>query len=384
MPTCGIGGSRGLLPPDMRILQLCLSHGYGGLELYVSRLAMLLRQQGHDCRAVALHGSRLAASLAEQRVPTTFLRTHLHPLPLLAARRLGRMIDDEAIDVVHLHWSRDLPLAALAKRSCRRPVRLVHSRHMSITRPKHDVYHRYLYHSLDRLVVLSEVMRKDALRFLPANEKAIEVIYLGVPAPDPGITDRLVPPRTGADLLIGLFGRIEPLKGQHLLIEAVDLLRERGIHARARIIGHAMDEAWVAHLKQDVARRGLDAWIEFTGFLPDPMRIMPEFDVIVLATRRETFGLVLVEAMRCGVAVIGSRAGGVPEIIEHERSGLLFEPESAASLADCLQRLARDPELRRRLALAGRERAGRLFSETRHVEELERLFVRVSAPGEIL
>ncbi len=368
----------------MRILQLCLSHGHGGLELYVSRLAVLLRQRGHDCRAVALHGTRLAAGLADQGVPTTFLRASAHPLPLLAARRLGRLLDDEAIDVVHLHWSRDLPLAALAKRLCRRPVRLVHSRHMSITRPKHDVYHRFLYHGLDRLVVLSEVMREEALRYLPVPETAIEVIYLGVPGPGPEIAGRPAPSRTHNDLLIGLFGRIEPLKGQHLLIEAVDLLRKRGFPARARIIGHAMDAAYLAQLKQDVARRGLGEQIEFAGFLPDPMRIMPEFDIIVLATRRETFGLVLVEAMRCGVAVIGSRAGGVPEIIEHEQSGLLFEPESAESLADCLQRLAGDAELRRRLALAGRERAERLFSEAHHVEELERLFVRVSAPGGIL
>jgi glycosyltransferase involved in cell wall biosynthesis len=353
----------------MRILQLCLSDGHGGLELYVARLCEQLRARGHECSAVVAADTMLARRLAEQDVPLTLWRVRARKLPLLAAKRLARHLERERIDIVHVNWAKDLPLAALAKGLCRRPVKLVHSRHMSITRPKRSPYHRWLYGALDKLIVLSELMQEEAGRYLPIPAAKIETLYLGVAASEAVSA----PEAKEGPLRVGLFGRIEPEKGQHLLIEAAGLLRQRGVTVHARIIGHAMDQAYLAALKSKVAQQGLQNQVEFAGFHPAPQQIMPEFDVIVLATRRETFGLVLVEAMRCGVAVIGSNAGGVPEIIEHGKSGLLFEPGSAESLAYQLQALAEGPPARRRLAVAGRARANRMFAQEHHVAMLELL-----------
>lgn len=357
----------------MRILELCLSDGHGGLELYVARLCDLLRERGHHCQAVVAAGTMLAKRLAEQGVGHTELRVKARKLPLAAARQLARLLERERIDLLHVNWAKDLPLAALAKRLCRRPVKLVHSRHMSITRPKRNPYHRFVYGSLDKLIVLSRLMHEEARRYLPVAEARIETLYLGVAAP----AAVPVPAARERPLQVGLFGRIEPEKGQHLLIEAIELLRRRGIRVQASLIGHVMDEAYLAKMRAEVERRDLRDQVSFAGFHPAPLQIMPGFDVIVLATRRETFGLVLVEAMRCGVAVIGSNAGGVAEIIEHDQSGLLFEPGSAASLADQLERLAADPSLRGRLAAAGRRRADRLFSQEQHVQAIEGSMARL-------
>lgn len=352
-----------------RILQLCLSNGHGGLELYVARLHRLLRERGHDCTAMVSPGTLLAQRLAEQGAPGTEFGARFHQLPLIAARRLARFLERERIDLVHIHWSKDLPLAALAKRLSRRPVRLVHSRHMHITRPKFDPYHRMLYSSLDRLIVLSKVMHADARRYLPVDEDRIELVYLGVAAPSAAA--QATPPPEDGILRIGQFSRIEHGKGQHVLIEAVDLLRSQGMEARARIVGYVMDERYMAGLRAEVARRGLGDRIEFVGFLPAPQQTMPGYDVIVLASGSETFGLVLIEAMRAGVAVVGTNAGGVPEIIEDGRSGLLFEPGSATDLAGKLRYLVENPERRREFAQAGRQRAERLFSEERHIADVE-------------
>jgi L-malate glycosyltransferase len=360
----------------MRILQLCLSDGRGGLELYVARLSHLLREAGHECSAITAPGTLLSERMRAQHVPTVELRTRVRHAPLLAAARLAAHLQRERIDILHVHWAKDLPLAVLAKRLCRRPLRLIHSRHMRITRPKKDPYHRLLYGAVDRLVVLSRTMRDEALRYLPLPEHAIVPVYLGVAAPSrrrdperwPGASSE-----PNAPLKVGMFGRIEREKGQHLLIEAVDLLRARDIPVHATIIGHAMDEAYLASLEETVRQRGLQQHIEFAGFHPEPMQLMPDFDVIVLATYCETFGLVLVEAMRCGVAVIGSNAGGVPEIIEHGRTGLLFEPGSAASLAEQVALLAGDRQRTRAIAEQGRHRADAQFSDERHLSEIGKL-----------
>ena len=95
------------------------------------------------------------------------------------------------------------------------------------------------------------------------------------------------------------------------------------------------------------------------------------FDAVVLATKCETFGLVLPEAMRAGVAVIGSKCGGIPEIIKHEKTGLLFESEDVSDLTKQLSKLVSDEEFCKKLAKAD---ADKRFSEEKHFERLLKLF----------
>ena len=97
----------------------------------------------------------------------------------------------------------------------------------------------------------------------------------------------------------------------------------------------------------------------------------------MLTTDTETFGLVIAEAMRAGTAVIGTNAGGVPEMIKHGDTGLLIEPGDAAGLADAIERLATDPPLRERLAACGKAFADEHFSEPRHFEGLHTIFESV-------
>ena len=96
-----------------------------------------------------------------------------------------------------------------------------------------------------------------------------------------------------------------------------------------------------------------------------------------MPTFEETFGLVLAEAMHMGVAVIGSRAGGVPEIIDQEVTGLMFEPGNYNDLAATLRRLHGDSELRRRLAEQGRASAMEKYSDESHMRRLENYFARL-------
>lgn len=363
-----------------RILELCLSTGHGGLELYAARLAGRLMEEGHDCVAMAAEGTRFAARLDEQGTPWVPFRVGLRKVPLLSAVRLARFIERASIDVIHIHWSNDLPLAALAKRLCRRPVRLVHSRHIHLTRPKKNPYHRLLYTAVDLYVVLTRAMYEDARRHLPLPADAIELVHLGVPAP---AAHAAASARDAGDtaLEVGQFSRIERGKGQHLLIQAVDIARRSGAQVHASIFGHVMDEGYMAFLRAEVDRLGLGEQVGFHAFHPAPQERMPGFDAVVVASENETFGLVLIEAMRAGVCVIGSDAGGVPEIIEDGVSGLLFESGSARSLSRRLEYLARDPDARKRLAQAGKARADRDFSEEAHLRKITAALLR-QVPGQ--
>ena len=152
------------------------------------------------------------------------------------------------------------------------------------------------------------------------------------------------------------------------------MLLEQGQKIQVAIIGHVMDKDYFKQLEAEIKENNLDSDIFYLGFHSSPTSIMPCFDAVVLATKCETFGLVLPEAMRAGVAVIGSNSGGVPEIIKHEKTGLLFESEDVTDLTKQLSKLVLDQDFCIKLAKAGKEEADKRFSEEKHFEKLIKLF----------
>jgi glycosyltransferase involved in cell wall biosynthesis len=99
------------------------------------------------------------------------------------------------------------------------------------------------------------------------------------------------------------------------------------------------------------------------------------FDLVLLPSYNETFGLVLAEAMRSGVAVIGTNYGGVTEIIDHQKTGLLFEKDNARDLADKIELLYSDKDYRVKLAQQGKAKADKYFNDESHFQKLEKLFL---------
>jgi glycosyltransferase involved in cell wall biosynthesis len=364
----------------MKVMELCLSDGVGGLELYAVRSASQLQAGGVDCIAVGSPGTLFSQRMQEQQTKTIALKRRFEVLPRIAARKLAKIIDDEAVDIIHMHWGHDLNLAVLAKKAARRPVKLVYTRQMAITRNKHDWYHRYLYGHVDLYLTITDELAAAAKRFLPMPESSIQRLYYGVDRPPPmdpnrrGEVRRSLGVKTNSDFVIGLVGRIEQGKGQHVLINAVVRLHKEGLPVHATIIGPVMDQDYYENIQLTVRDRGLQETVTFYGSHDNPIEIMGAFDVVVLATKKETFGLVLIEAMRSGVAVIGTNAGGVPEIIEHDQTGLLVKPQDIDDLADKLRKLYQDSDHRRRLAENGRQKADRLFTTETHYEQLVRYF----------
>lgn len=359
--------------PDKKVVELCLSPDFGGLEMYMLRVVRsLAHAHGGSLVVVAPH-SKLEARLRAEGLPHRALRVMLPRFPLLAARRLAAWLDTEESDVIHVHWGKDLSLAALACRFAERRVRIVYTRQMSLTRPKRDWYHRLLYAHVNPLLAITRQLQEEARRFLPLPPERVQLLYCGVaaaPSPAPSACAALraragVPP---GRFMVGLFGRIEPAKGQHVLVDAVGLLKSHGVHAV--LFGEPMRPAHLEALRAQIVRLGLLERVYYYGFHSSPAEIMGCFDCIVLTTYNETFGLVLVEAMRAGVAVVGTAAGGVPEIIEDGVSGLLVPPGDPAALAAAIERLERDPVLRRRLAACGKNVADQRFNEENHFAKL--------------
>lgn len=360
----------------MKLLELCLSQGFGGLELYAEKVIRHYHYKNVPCLPVISKDSLLDNRLGNRQIPRSYLKVMNQYLPLIAAFRLARLCRDIEITTLHIHWRKDFPLAVFTKLLCSSPLRLVYTRQMALTRVKRDVYHRFLYRFVDWYLPITKNLEQEARRYLPLASDKIKVLYYGVSGQKQADinfcneyfdTVKL----TKGIFTVGLFGRIEAGKGQHLLVDAILKLVAKGVKIQAAIIGHVMDQSYYDSLKEKVADSSMENKIRFADFHPEPTTIMGCFDVIVLASKAETFGLVLPEAMRAGTAVIGTNAGGVPEIIEDGKTGLLFTPEKSDELADCLEKMINNPDLHKRLIENGKQFADENFSEEKHFKELD-------------
>lgn len=364
-----------------KVLHICLSSGWGGLEMYPSRIIPELARQGWQAHGLALAGSRVAESFREAGVEPLTLASRGRAL--LAVGRVLSYLRTHGIEVIHCHKSSDLRLGALLA-TLRPSLRLFFTDHMGVTRPKKDPYHRWAYGRVTRLFSISEATRQRNRAAFPLSAERIRRLYLGIdPAPYAPCLDDEASAALRRELgvpegavAIGLPGRLTPGKGQEVWIEALARLAEtlpelawHGVLIGGLTAGEGSDEAHVAALRRRIDELGLASRIAFTGFRRDLPRLFEALDIVCVPSRNEAFGLTVIEAMAAGKAVIGSDSGAIPELLDAE-TGRLAPPEDAAAWAEALAELAGDAELRRRLGQAARRRVEKDFTLAAHVAGL--------------
>jgi glycosyltransferase involved in cell wall biosynthesis len=166
--------------------------------------------------------------------------------------------------------------------------------------------------------------------------------------------------------VVGLVGRLEPWKGQDRLLSAHAILRERGHTLHTVLVGgdaYDISPQYARSLPPLVDRLGLQDAVTMTGQVPDAGPYIDQLDVLVSASDGEPFGIVILEGMARGVAVLAVDSGGPAELIEHGRTGLLARSSEPSALADALESLLVSPALRRTLGEAGRELYAREFTD---------------------
>lgn len=358
----------------MNLLIVCTSPGLGGLELYSEREWQYLNHHIQGSVLFALSSnSRLEQRIFQENSDHLISARPRKFFPITEAYKLAKYIDTNHIDVIHMHWGNDLHYCVLAKLYSKRKPMLIYTRHMGITRPKKDLIHRFFYHQVDFLLAASKYVYDQAIQFLPLSAHQIKLFYLGVPEPSPQHVNcftGLPNYKHGQTFNIGMFGRIEHGKGQHILVNGVIELAKKGMNVSAYIIGNVMDDAYHNELKKRISSAGAQDRIHFIDFVESPPRLMQCFDVIALLTYCETFGLILAEAMRSGICVIGTNSGGVPEIIDSGETGILIEPGNSNSFEKACWELYKKPGYRKQLALNGKVKADLHFNENTQFQTL--------------
>jgi glycosyltransferase involved in cell wall biosynthesis len=180
----------------------------------------------------------------------------------------------------------------------------------------------------------------------------------------------------GRELVIGTLGTVSHRKGSDLFLALADRVRRELPGAEFRMIGpcpEGSEQSWASDLVRAAEAQGV-----VTGARSDVFSELSEWDLLVLPSRNEPFGLVVVEAMASGLPVVATRVGGLPEIVA-EDTGVLVEVNDLEAAAEAVLRLAREPLTRAAMGRAGRARVERHFTLERQAEGVHEAYCRALA-----
>lgn len=348
-------------------------HLYGGPQ-QVIYLVSALQRRGHECVLVCPPDSGIdaAARLAGIPVRNLFCASELD-LPY--AYRLTQYLQKARPDLVHCHSRRGADmLGGLAAGLADIPA--------VVTRRVDNSEMRLLatlrYRPFRKIIAVSEAVAA-ALRANDVAPERIEVIRSAVDAEHFATRPDCREFRAEFDIPAGCYviataGQLIPRKGHRYLLEAAARLRDSVPPFRLLLFGHGY---LGNQLRAQAASLGLDDIVHFAGFRDDLDDFMGCIDLFVHPALTEGLGVIALKAAAAGVAVVSFDAGGLPEAVLHEQTGILVPPGDTAALQRAIARLIGDDELRSRFGAAGRKRMQNEFSIATMVDRYIALYKAV-------
>jgi glycosyltransferase involved in cell wall biosynthesis len=318
-----------------------------------------LRAVGVQAAEIPMHGLRSSRTIFELR----------------------RVVREHRVEVIHTHLTRATYLGYFAGFLTRVPV--ISTMHV-LTR---DFAYRWLPNYNHWYVTVSDYLRQ-ALIARGVPEHRVETVYNGTDfapyAVRPATHESVLSVRAELGLpadaeLVGQIGRVDSFKGAPLLVRAAKEIVRHCPRAYFVFVGHAAPQIQQA-LWESACADGVDDRLRFTGLRDDVPRLMEAMDVITLPSQIESFGMVLIEAMAMARPVVATRAGGIPEVIQDQATGLLVN-RTPEALAEAVIALLQDPARRIAMGQAGLARARSLFSAQSMAQNMERFYDRVLGQG---
>ncbi len=332
--------------------------------------------------------------MAKRRgVPVTFMPALSNDAGVIGNVRalfdLYRLIRIVRPAIVHLHLAKARGLGGIAAKLAGVPV-VIETMHGHLLRGYFGPVKARLVLAIERaigrwmvdaVVALSDEQRQDLLSWRIAQPEKIHVVPLGlelqrflVVPPEPGSFRREL--GIGEDVfLLGTVGRLVPIKGHGILLRAVKSVAP---FMRQRLMVVLVGDGPLRNqLEADARSLQIRHLVRFLGWRDDLARVYADLDVFVQPSLSEGTPVSLIEAMAAARPVIAARVGGVPDVVEDGRSGLLVPPIDSEALAGAILRLWREPELARHIAAGARRAVHPRFDVDRLVAQLGDLYVRL-------
>ena len=361
--------------------------GFGGSGVVASELAMALAERGHQVHCIS---HRLPARLNDMQDGLFFHEVSVPDYPLFEyppyeqalAGAIVAVAEREKLDLVHLHYAVPHAAAGLqAKAICKANghdlpvITTLHGTDISVVGLDRHLWTvvRYALQSSDAVTAVSKRLRKNTQEFFSADTE-IDVIYNFID------TD-ICANRGGGGLPTGIpkgdkvlchASNFRPVKRVEDVVKVFHQVQQQ-VPASLVLVGDGPDRGAVEYR---VRKLGIEGKVHFTGMVREPLRVVGDADIFLLPSETESFGLAALEAMACGLPVLSTNVGGLPELNVDGDSGYLSDVGDVDDMAANAIRMLTEPGLLETLSQGARERA-ELFDTRAIVPEYEALYQRV-------
>jgi glycosyltransferase involved in cell wall biosynthesis len=323
---------------QLRIAYLCGTMGWGGLEMNQLRNALWMKNRGHEVTIFCLGSSPTAIKAKEWELNTRFITKHRRYYDFIQAWRLIQSLRECQINHLIVRATGDMSLAASASFLSRRKIKTHYFMEMEFGAPKKQFFRTLRYSFFTSWNCPLEHLKKQVLENSRVDANKINVIPSGIDLThvlnETKVESREKLGWTPDKIYFGLVGRFDVLKGHELVIEAMKQAENKNFEVffvgeRTKDNNNDYDE----FIRKKVVESNLQNRVHFLPFQENPFRVFNALDFTLMTSDSETFGMVTLESMAQGTPVIGSNAGGTPELLNFGELGLLYQTKSAEDLA---------------------------------------------------
>ncbi|MFC4769472.1 glycosyltransferase [Effusibacillus consociatus] len=371
-----------------KVLYIIGGGEFGGAEQHLLGLVKSLDRNHWAPHVAVFYQGELAERLRQLQIPVTVL-TPTNVSGLIGIVPVRKLIRELKPSIIHTHGVRANLSGRLANKAEGCPAKVVTTIHSILTLDYPVAWKRMLFGFLekwtwryvDHFILVSRTMR-DSLVKEGLPEKRSSVIHNAIDLPEkPSVRTEYSKLREELGLpqdtkLVGTVARLHKVKGHTYLIQAAQRLKDKYPNLHYVWVGGG---EMYQQLKEEVRAAGLEERIHFLGVRQDVSELLPEFDLFVLPSIYEGFGLVVLEAQLAGLPVIASAVGGLLEVVDDGHDGLLVPPQNADALSQAIDEALSMPERSRQMALAGQEKVFRHGSLERLVQETTNVYKKLKS-----
>jgi len=367
----------------INVLYIIWSLGLGGAEQVVINLARGMDKEKFKVMVCCLNDKGVFAEELEKEGIEVIALNKKGKFDVSVVFKLVNIMRKYKVDIVHTHlWGANL-WGRLAAKLAGIKVIAATEHNVDVWKPWYYFeIDRLLQHLTDKIIVVSEKVKEFYVK-RGISEDKIEVVYNGISLSSPSLPSYHLPGGTEEnvkvefgirpeDKVLAVIGRLVEQKGHRYLFEALHLLDGR-YKLKVLVVGDGPQREQLVSMARQL---GMEDKVVFTGLRKDVNDILPAVDMLVMPSLREGLPMVLLEAMAAGVPVVATKVGGVPEIIEDGKNGLIVEPANVDMLKTAISEILDNDLLRKKIIDNGWKEVER-FSLTNMLNDTQRVYEKI-------
>lgn len=352
--------------------------GWGGQEIRVLGEMRAMRDRGHQVFLASPEDSEIYNKASDSNFLPWALDVRKPTLPI-SILRLAIQLRANGIQVVNPHSSYDGWVAGLAGRLAGTPL-IIRSRHIEVDYKKRTSSHWSFGKLPHHVLTTSKRISNGLVSALDLNPARVNCIPTGIDLKqfNPNIKGNLHNELGLADdvPLIGMVSVIRSWKGHDYFVEAAKILAQRFLNVQFVVAGGGNDRR-LEKIRRWIKAANLEERFHLLGYRQDVPNLLASYSILVLpSTGHEGIPQIILQSHAMQCPIVSTTVGGIPEVVENGRTGMLVPPQNFAALADAMSELLRNKNLGKRMSEAGRKMVEAHHSMSHMCQRLETLYYR--------